>query len=320
MDEFSLIQKVKQNHYQQASLVKGIGDDAAVFREVSNDLVVTVDTFVEGVHFTEETMDAFHIGYRGLAANFSDLAAMGAIPLYYLVSIVVPKDWQEDAISDIFKGMKQLAKRYDSDLIGGDTVSGNELVLSVTVIGKVEKNRARYRSHAQAGDIVFVTGTLGDASAGLHVLQHRVNINDKDYFIKRHREPAPRVEFARELAHLKRVALNDVSDGIASETHELAEASHVSIILKDEHIPVHPGLMQFPPNLQTKWKYFGGEDFELLGTVSQTDWPKVQRAANALHLKVSEIGYVTHKESDYVYLKKGEVLKPLMKAGYTHLK
>lgn len=320
MDEFSLIQKIKQNHYRQSSLVKGVGDDAAVLRETSHDLVVTVDTFVEGVHFTKETMDAFHIGYRGLAANFSDMAAMGAAPLYYLVSIVVPRGWEEDSISDIFKGMKQLAVQHDTDLIGGDTVSGNELVLSITVIGKVEKNAARYRSDAEAGDIVFVTGTLGDASAGLHLLQHKIKMNGRDYFINRHRVPIPRIEFARGLAHLKRMALNDVSDGIASEAHEIAEASQVSIILKDKSIPVHPSFTQFSPDLQSKWKYFGGEDFELLGTVSQTEWPKVQKTAEALNLKISEIGYVTHKEIDNVYLKKDGVLKPLIKAGYTHLK
>ncbi|MBN6205194.1 thiamine-phosphate kinase [Ralstonia pickettii] len=320
MDEFSLIRKIKQNHYQQSSLVKGIGDDAAVLRETNNDLVVTVDTFVEGVHFTTETMDAFHIGYRGLAANFSDMAAMGATPLYYLVSIVVPRGWEEDSISDIFIGMRQLAVQHDTDLIGGDTVSGKELVLSITVIGKVEKNAARYRSDAKTGDIVFVTGTLGDASAGLHLLQQKINMNDKDYFINRHRAPVPRIEIARGLTHLKRVALNDVSDGIASEAHEIAEASQVSIILKDKNIPVHPSFTQFSPDLQTKWKYFGGEDFELLGTVSQIDWPNVQKTAKALNLKISEIGYVTHKEMDYVYLKKDGVLKPLTKAGYTHLK
>lgn len=320
MDEFSLIQNIKQPYYKQSSLIKGIGDDAAVFREINNDLVVAVDTFVEGVHFTKETMEPFHVGYRGLAANFSDMAAMGAIPIYYLVSITVPSDSKETSIYEVFKGMETLAKQHHADLIGGDTVSGNSLILSITVIGKVEKDKARFRSEAQAGDIVFVTGTLGDASAGLHLLQEKVNIENWDYFINRHRMPTPRVDFARELAGLKRVALNDTSDGIASEAHEIAEASKVSIILIDESIPVHPNFREFSPELQTKWKFFGGEDFELLGTVSQTDWSKVQKAATELHLKVSEIGYVTHKENDYVYVKEGGVLKPLIKAGYNHLK
>jgi len=320
MDEFSLIHAIKQKYYKQSSLLKGIGDDAAVFRETTNDMVVAMDTFVEGVHFTKETMSAFHIGYRALAANLSDMAAMGASPVYYLVSIVVPKSWNEDAISDIFTGMKQLAYEYDADLIGGDTVSGHALVLTITVMGRVEKDKSRYRSTAKAQDVVFVTGTLGDSRAGLFLLENEMKIDARDYFIKRHRMPSPRVDFARGITELKRVALNDVSDGLASEANEIAEASQVTLVLHDELIPVHSGYKQFPPDNQANWKYFGGEDFELLGTVPKADWPFVQRVADHLKLKLTEIGYVIKRLEQPVYLKQDEKYNVLKKAGYTHLK
>src|SRR5699024_10384081 len=146
MDEFSFIDSIKQYTYKQSSLKKGIGDDAAVFRQPSEDIVTAVDTFVEGVHFSRKTMDSFHVGYRALAANISDLAAMGAAPAFYLVSIVIPKTWPIEEIEQIFFGMKDLAGIYKLDLVGGDTVSGKELTISITVIGYVDRNKARYRS------------------------------------------------------------------------------------------------------------------------------------------------------------------------------
>src|SRR5699024_8531183 len=144
--------------------------DAAVFRQTHQDIVTAVDTFVEDIHFSKKTMQAYHVGYRVLAANLSDMAAMGAKPAYYLTSIVVPEHWSMGELSSIFKGMKSLASNYNIDLIGGDSVSGEKLVISITVIGFVDKNKARFRHDAQAGDIVFVTGTLGDSQAGFYIL------------------------------------------------------------------------------------------------------------------------------------------------------
>lgn len=320
MDEFSLIEAIKQSTYKQASLQRGIGDDTAVFRQTAGELAIAVDTFVEGVHFTESTMTPFQLGYRALAANFSDLAAMGALPMYYLVSIVIPQRVEESRLSEIFNGMKHLADCYHADLIGGDTVSGNELVLSVTVIGQIEQGKARYRNLAEVDDIVFVTGTLGDSRAGLYILQHDLKIDHRQYFINRHQLPVPRVAFARALGSIKRLALNDISDGLGNEVHEIAEGSHVSIMLEDKKIPVHPGLAAFPRELQEKWKYFGGEDFELVGTVAKRDWKKVQLAAEKLNLEVTEIGHVINKDEHAVYLKKNGIIDKLQKEGYTHLK
>lgn len=322
MDEFSLIEAIKQKQktYKQASLQRGIGDDTAVFREAAGELAIAVDTFVEGVHFTEKTTDLFRLGYRALAANFSDLAAMGALPMYYLVSIVVPNRMEKSKLSEIFNGMKHLADRYNADLIGGDTVSGNELVLSVTVIGQIEQGKARYRNLAEVDDIVFVTGTLGDSQAGLYILQHDLESVHRQYFINRHQLPVPRIAFASSLGSIKRLALNDISDGLGNEAYEIAEASHVSIILDDKKIPVHPGLAAFPMGLQEKWKYFGGEDFELVGTVAKKDWQTVQQAAEKLNLQVTEIGHVINKDEHAVYLKKNGNMTKLQKEGYTHLK
>lgn len=321
MDEFSFIDSIKQQFYRQSTLIKGIGDDAAVFRQSTQDIVTAVDTFVEDVHFTKNTMEAFHVGYRALSANISDLAAMGASPAFYLVSIVIPESWTERELVQIFSGMEKLASLFKMDLIGGDTVSGNELTLSVTVIGYAEKGKARYRNAACLGDIVFVTGTLGDSQAGYHILTNRGEYTDAEYFIERHQLPSPRVEFAKRLKVLSRVALNDISDGLANEAAEIAEASQVSITLHDDIIPTSTFYNQFPKDLQHKWKLYGGEDFELLGTASSSDWEMVKELADETNTKITKIGYVT-MDADYgsVFLAQNNKRKRIYKQGYTHLK
>lgn len=321
MDEFKFIDSIKQNTYKQSSLIKGIGDDAAVFRQNYQDIVTAVDTFVENVHFSRKTMDPYHIGYRVLAANISDMAAMGATPAYYMIAIVIPENWSESELQEIYQGMDAIASTHHIDLIGGDTVKGSELVVSVTIIGFVEKQKARYRGTMQDGDVIFVTGTLGDAAAGLHLLTSDENplIEGNDYFIDRHRLPTPRVAFAQALSTLERVTLNDISDGIANEASELATASHLTVHLYYEKLPKHPWLKQFSIEQQRTFQLFGGEDYELLGSVPQKDWNSVLQAAEKTEVKISEIGNVSYDTtSSNVFLIENGKKHVLEKGGYTH--
>ncbi|MFZ3579554.1 thiamine-phosphate kinase [Virgibacillus sp. DJP39] len=320
MDEFDFINSIKQKSYMQSSLIKGIGDDAAVFRQTSEEVVVAVDTFVEDIHFSLETMNPSHIGHRVLAANISDIAAMGARPAFYLVSITLPKSLPSTDRADIFEGMRSLASRYRMDLIGGDTVSGQQLSISVTVIGYVPQKKARYRSDAREGDIVFVTGTLGNSQAGFHILNGTDTYQDESYYIQKHRSPIPQIEFAQQIQEIDRVALNDISDGVGSEAIEIAEASQVTLHITETALPVSESFSQFPSDLQKKWKLFGGEDFELVGTVSKQNWQSVQQAANRIGVTVTEIGYVSEYNNHYAYLHENNSRVPLKKDGYNHLK
>ncbi|MEN1969465.1 thiamine-phosphate kinase [Lentibacillus sp. N15] len=320
MDEFSLINSLKQASYKQASLIKGVGDDMAIFRQTSQDIVTAVDTFVENIHFSRATMDPFYVGYRALAANVSDLAAMGSKPAFYLVSIVIPSHWKTEEIQQIFRGMKKMAGHFQMDLIGGDTVSGKELSISITVIGYVPRDKARYRHLARSGDVVFVTGTLGDSRAGLHILKNPDDYKDRDFYIQRHRKPAPRVSFAMNLTYVSRVALNDISDGIANEAAEIANGSGVTLVLDFAKLPVSDEFHQFTASQQRTWSLFGGEDFELIGTVPRSDWPLVVQAAESTRTRITEIGYVTERCSEMVYLQENDQKRPLEKQGYTHLK
>lgn len=320
MNEFSFIKSIQQKTYYQSNLIKGVGDDAAILRETDKDIVTAVDVFTEGVHFSSKTMTPFDIGYKALAANISDIAAMGAVPTSYLIGVVIPDHWTFDELNHIFKGMKELANAYHMDLIGGDTVSGDQLTLSITIIGVVEKNKARYRDQAEEGDIVFVTGTLGDSRAGLHLLANDQSVKNQDYFIARHRRPEPRVQFAQKVKSIERLALNDISDGIANEGKEIAEASNVTLTLSELELPTSEYFNQFTTEQQLQWKLFGGEDFELLGTVSKKDWDMVELAAKETETKVTKIGNVSLKTKNSIYLITKDNKKVILNNdGYTHL-
>ncbi|MFC7063241.1 thiamine-phosphate kinase [Halobacillus seohaensis] len=318
MDEFSFIKSIQPTGYRQSSLIKGINDDAAVFRQTSQDIVTSVDTMVEEVHFSKKTMTPYHVGYRALAANLSDLAAMGSTPAFYLVSLVVPKGWNKEELSELYRGMQELSDKYQMDLIGGDTVSGKELCVSITVFGYVIKRMARYRNSALAGDIVFATGTLGDARAGLECI---LTGQDEPFLMGRHRMPSPRVHFAEKLTVLERVTLNDVSDGIANESNEIAEASAVDLHLDFEKVPYSPSVATLFPDKYEEWILSGGEDFELLGTVSEKDWSKVQEIAKQTNTVVTPIGVVKESvdQEGRVYMVKNGEKSILNKSGYTHL-
>ncbi|MBN9654656.1 thiamine-phosphate kinase [Halobacillus sp. GSS1] len=324
MDEFSFIRSIKPDYYRQSSLIKGIDDDAAVFRPSGYDIVTAVDTMVEGVHFTRKTMEPEKIGYRVLAANISDLAAMGSTPAFYMVSITIPSDWSQQELECIYEGMKKLGDSYQMDLIGGDTVSGRELSLSVTVIGMVHKGKARYRSTAKPGDVLFVTGSLGDSRAGLECLLNpqREKSAEITYLIERHQTPVPRVSFASQLSQIERITLNDVSDGIANEAKEIAEASNVDLFIESEAIPFSKAIRKVFPEHHEEWGLSGGEDFELLGSVPEEDWPQVIKAAEHAGVMVSKIGHVKEKEgtASAVMLHRKGKWETLTSSGYTHLK
>lgn len=323
MNEFEFIDSIKQKTYRNHSIIKGIGDDAAVFRQPYQDIVTAVDTFVDGIHFSRKTMDPYYIGYRVLAANISDMAAMGADPISYLISIVVPKDWHDSDLKEIYRGLNTIATEYQLDLIGGDTVIGEQLVLSVTINGAVAPNKARYRTLMRPGDYIFVTGTLGDASAGLELLLNdniKLESNHRDYLIKRHRRPSPRVAFAKGLASIDRLALNDISDGISREVNELAQASQLTIYLEAEDFPISDALKQFSREEQVNHILNGGEDFELLGSVAPNQWTYVKEIAKKTNTPIKKIGIVKDEEHNNgkVFIMKDDEKRQLQASGYVH--
>lgn len=322
-DEFHFIRKITPQQTKQSKLIVGIGDDAALYRGSENvDQVVCMDTMVENVHFTRKTMKPFDIGYKVLASNISDIAAMGGRPLFYLVSIAISKSWNEKELLEIYEGMKTIATQFEIDLIGGDTVSISEnLVITVTIIGEVPKGKKLLRSNARAGDIVFVTGTIGDSGAGLEILlQNKMISNDEEYLISRHQRPSPRIDMASIfIEHATRISLNDISDGLASELHEIAEASHVTIIIDEDKLPISHELQHYANEQALQFALYGGEDFELVGTASYEDWIKVKEVCDKQHLTITEIGKVVSGNSS-VYLTSHEETVEIAKKGFNHFR
>ncbi|MCY9108012.1 thiamine-phosphate kinase [Bacillus atrophaeus] len=324
MDEFDLIHSITPPTIHHSSVDVGIGDDAAVYtanRGVQE--IVCVDTMVEDVHFKLDYSSPQDIGYKALAVNISDIAAMGGFPKFYLVSIAVPTTWQASDVRAMYEGMNELAKLYQMDLIGGDSVStSDKLVVTVTVIGEVEQGRACLRSSAKPNDIVFVTGELGCSAAGLSLLLEEFSppvFIETAHFINRHKRPEPRVMAGRLCSAFERVALNDISDGLASELNEIAEASSVTIEIEESLLPVRQDLSKLHPQWQ-KWALFGGEDFELTGTISNLEWDLLKEQCKKLCIPIKQIGVVIENTGSSVILNTGSQRMALEKKGYNHFR
>ncbi len=319
-DEFEWIKTITPEKRHQPTLIEGIGDDAALVRpEAGYDDILCVDTMVESVHFSRKTMSPYQIGHKALAVNVSDIAAMGGAPKFYLVSIAIPKGWTEEELHDIYQGMADLAEDFHIDLIGGDTVSTEgPLVVSVTVLGRVQQDRKLLRKNARSGDVVFLTGPVGLSAAGLHLLlQDEVSIKR---LIEAHQLPQPQVNAGLLLGGSGyRIALNDISDGLASEANEIAEASNVQLILDEECLPSIEAFASYDKEQVLEWMLYGGEDFQLIGTVSEVDWHSLQKRFEEHDQPLYKIGTVCEGPAQ-VMLKKGEELLPIGKRGYNHFR
>jgi thiamine-monophosphate kinase len=323
-DEFDFIDKIKQRKNRQQELIEGIGDDAALYKAKTDYLeIVCADTMVEGVHFLKDVSSPMDIGYKAVAVNISDVAAMGGIPKYYLVTIAVPRNWSEAELVEIYAGMDEIASLYNMDLIGGDTVStSDKLVITVTVIGEVQQDKQRLRKDARPGDAVFVTGTVGDSAAGLQILLGNLSVdedNDSVFLVNRHKRPMPQVKAAQLMSSAERISLNDISDGLASELNELSEASCVKMIIEKDRVPLSDSLRSLNFEQHDEWILYGGEDFELVGTVPPSAFDLLQKKCTEEGISLTKIGHVEVGPSEVLLIHNGKQTK-LKKSGFNHFK
>ncbi|WP_441959402.1 thiamine-phosphate kinase [Paenibacillus sp. TAF43_2] len=286
---------------RERGVVIGIGDDTAVVDHASaadgiaapKRMLLAVDTMVETVHFKPSTMRDEDVGYKALAANISDIAAMGGVPLHALVSVSVPPSYTPERMRRLYDGLYECAERYGVAIVGGDTTSAPEhLVVAVTVVGTVEAGRELCRSGAKPGDAVFVTGAVGMSAAGLHALlaeEERAVLQPADFsagreglLVQAHQRPNPSVRAGRLLLeHGSCRSLNDVSDGLASEAWEIAEASGLRLVLHEKLLPKSGSLAAYASSLgidPLEWMLYGGEDYVLLGTIAP-EYAEAMRAA-----------------------------------------
>jgi len=339
LDEFASIghwtaERQSAQWQKERGVVLGIGDDAAVVQlpdepQQQWQWVLAVDTMVETIHFNDKTMSPSDIGYKALAANVSDVAAMGGVPMHALVSVSVPRAWGPDRMRSLYDGLYECADRYGVAVIGGDTTSSPQhLVVAVTVVGRVETGKALQRSGAKPGDVVFVTGPIGQSAAGLHGLLDGQVSTMPEPLVRAHRRPSPSVLAGRLL--LQRgtcTSLNDVSDGAASEAWEIAEASGVCLVLHDRQLPRSGALMSYAADSgqdALEWMLYGGEDYVLLGTIEAEDAEGAKAALEAEGIPMFIIGEVEVGGPDVQLVTGGagsfglERRRQLQKRGYNH--
>ena len=308
--EFELINHLTKNFtIKNSSSILGIGDDGCVIDSHKKLSVVSTDLLVEGVHFDLSYVPLKHLGYKSVVVNLSDLYSMNAKPNQITVSIAVSNRFPVEALEDFYNGIKAACTKYNVDLVGGDTTSSTKgMIISITAIGIIDKKKLCKRSGAKNNDLLVVTGDLGGAYAGLQVLEReksvfKVNPNvqpDLDsytYSIGKQLKPEARKDVFELLESLNIIpnAMIDISDGLSSETLHLCKSSKLGCHIYEQKIPIDTEVISICEEFKfnpTTAALNGGEDYELLMAISQSDYDKVKN-----HPYLTIIGYFTNKET-----------------------
>ena len=275
--EFGFIKKISRGCLiRPDNIVKAIGDDAAAYRTDPDQLsLITTDLLVERIHFLRNAISGFDLGYKSLAVNLSDIAAMGGVAREAFISIAIPQDCPLDYLEDLYAGIKHLAAKFEVNILGGDTTSSEvDLIINIVVHGTVAENEMLCRDAAHSGDIIFSTGYLGESKAGLHFILNQIPVeSDEDKkLLKAHLLPEPHLDEGRFLARQTGIrAAIDTSDGLSSDLGHIVEESKVGARLFADKIPVSQSLKKFCARFDfdpVTFALSGGEDYTLLCTVA----------------------------------------------------
>lgn len=323
--EFALIKKIKSTLGAPSKrTIVGIGDDAAIISPPKGHLVATVDMLVEGVHFDLSYTTPRELGHKALAVNLSDIAAMGATPLYGLVSLGLKQHVNEHFLIEFYEGVKHLARRFKVDIVGGNLVqSPTVVVVDMTVLGQVD-DKYQTRGGARVGDRLAITNSLGRSAAGLNCLRRlgRHNLDPRDELAQAHLQPIPRVLEGKILKDTGSItSLIDVSDGLASELHHICAQSSVGALVEENLIPIDDAVHQAAAKLQADgkaWALYGGEDYELLCTMSPNSIAQVKRSLKPTGSTITVIGTVVPKENGIKLKRSSGARVPLEAKGWNH--
>ncbi|WP_264435617.1 thiamine-phosphate kinase [Coxiella endosymbiont of Dermacentor marginatus] len=316
LSEFSIIETYFRRKIKERHVISGVGDDAAVIEIPADQQIVTsIDTLVKDVHFSAGTSPR-DLGYKALAVNLSDLAAMGAKPDTALLALTlekINKKWLED----FSEGFFSLAEQYRVSLIGGDITAG-PLCISVVVNGIVPRGKAIYRSGAKVGDLIYVTGTIGDASLALDLLNKKYKKIDL-FLLKRLHCPSPRIKVGLVLRGIASAAI-DISDGLISDLEKITFASKVGARIYADRLPLSENLKQYC-GLKKAWNYAlaSGDDYELCFTVPNKKTSKLKRLFKSLNCECQCIGEIIEETVVLVMDDQNQQLK-IIKKGYEHFR
>lgn len=333
LGEFGLIDRLTEGlTHVNESTKKGVGDDAAVMDFGDEEVLVTTDLLLEGIHFDLTYVPLTHLGYKSAVVNFSDVYAMNGTPRQITVSLGISSRFTVEHMEALYAGIRHACDVYGVDLVGGDTSASRQgLVISITCIGSAPKDKIVYRDGAKDTDLICVSGDLGAAYMGLQLLEREkaasVGIKDfqpkfegKEYLVERQLKPEARKDIIRELdeAGIKPTSMMDVSDGLSSELLHICTKSHVGCRVYEDRIPIdyQTAVMaeEVGMNLVTA-AMNGGEDYELLFTVPLTDHDKVSKLPG-----IRVIGYITPEDKGCALITRDDTEIPIRAQGWNPLK
>jgi len=333
LGEFGLIEHLTKNiELQNASSIVGVGDDAAVIDHFGKQTVITSDMLVEGVHFDLMYTPLKHLGYKSVIVNLSDIYAMNATPTQIILNIAISNRFSIEALDEFYNGVYTACEKYGVDLIGGDTSSSQKgFIISVTAIGEVSPDKYVKRNTAKKGDLVCVSGDLGGAYIGLLFLEREKKIylenpniqpdlESESYVIGRLLKPEARkdiIEFF-EKENITPTSMMDISDGLSSEILHISNQSDLGCVIYEERLPIAEEMKSAAYKFQidpTACALSGGEDYELLFTINQNDYDKIN-----LNEDISVIGYMTEREKGTNIITKGDSTYPITAQGWNAFK
>ena len=311
--EFVLIDRIKDMiKLYSNDVIAGIGDDSAVLKyDKKSFLLFTDDTLVENDHFSLEYSAPKQIGMKAIEQNVSDIAAMGGIPRFALVSLALPNDIDVDFVDKIYDGINEKSEKCKINIVGGNITHSNTIVINVAMIGFVEKKYLALRSRTKIGDLILCSGDVGKSTAGLELLKHNI----KGPSIKKHLEPQSRLDLARKLVKVGINSMIDVSDGVASEVKHICEASNVGAVIYADKIPISKNTVADSKKIKKDsldFALYGGEDFELVFTADKNKIGELKK------YDVTVIGEIVDKKNGVKLIKDGKKIN--MESGFDHFR
>jgi thiamine-monophosphate kinase len=331
LGEFGLIDRISsQFSLNNRSSLKGIGDDAAVIDAGEDCILLSTDMLVEGIHFDLSYMPVHHLGYKAVAVNVSDIAAMNGKAEQITVSLALSNRFSVEAVDALYKGIKAACENYNVDLVGGDTTTSQSgLIISITAVGRARKEKVAYRNGAKINDIICVTGDLGAAFLGLQVLEREKEVfltnpqmepglDKYEYLVGRQLKPEARTDivFDLEEAGVRPSSMIDISDGLASELFHISRNAQIGVRIYEDKVPIDN--LAFETAIEFKLDPItcalnGGEDYELLFTINKDDQEKIKK-----HPDIHMIGYIHERKDQNVMITKQGNTVALRAQGWDH--
>ena len=327
ISEFDLIKRLNNiiientsHDYSSENIIMGIGDDAAIVNPIESKNVVTTDTMVENTHFIYDLTNFRNLGWKSLATNYSDIAAMGCKPIHSVVNLGLRPNQKISDIEEIYLGFCELVNEFGGSIIGGDVVRSDTFFISITVTGVSENDTILTRNKAQIGDEIFVTGNLGNSRVGLEIILNspeNINLSNNKHFIQAHTRPNPNIQQGLDLVRAGITTAMDISDGLLNDLKKICDSSGVGADIYIELIPADKHIKNKYPEKWDEIVISGGEDYELLFTA---DHNSINKLKNISESKFFSIGKITDQSSGIKVVDSKGQIKTYNQLGWDHFK